>query len=118
MVEGEGWPPCSNLARSALDSNETGVEPGGRTMDWDWLTGVGGGTGAGRTAGVGVAVSLLMLPALALVRSDEVEGEEVGGLLDFSLSPRAMVPRIWACPRAGCVCLWWDGWGCVGAGRA
>jgi hypothetical protein len=72
-----------------LDSNETGVEPGGRTMDWDWFTGGGGGTGAGRTEGVGVAVGLLLV-LLALVSRDDGE-EDVGGLWDLSLSPRAMM---------------------------
>jgi len=95
MVLGEGWPPCSNFARSALDSKETGVEPGGRMMDWDWLTGVNGATGAGRAVRVGVAAGRLV-PALALVSREEEDGgagEEVGGLVDMSLSPRAMIPK-------------------------
>lgn len=102
MVLREGWPPFRSFARSAFDSNETGVEPGGRTMDWGWLTGVGGATWAGRA--VGVATGRL-LPTLALVSNDEEEddggagGEEVGGL---DLSPRAMVTgdgeKDWPCP--------------------
>jgi len=52
MVEGEGWPPCSNLARSAFDSNDTGVEPWGRTTDWDWFVVLAGATGTGLTIAV------------------------------------------------------------------
>lgn len=114
MVEGEGWPPCRSFARSALESKETGVDPGGRTMDWDWLTGVGGATSAGRAVGVGVTAGRL-LPALALVSREEEDdgaGEEVGGLVDLHLSPRAMIPR--TRPASRVVCGGVGGRGCSG----
>ena len=117
MVEGEGWPPWRSLARSAFDSKETGVDPGGRTMDWDWLTGIDGATGAGRAVGMGVVAGRL-LPALALVRREEEDDgdvEEGGGLVDLSLSPRAMTSRTGrVLLLAALSVVWGGGRGCSG----
>jgi hypothetical protein len=84
------------LARSAFDSNDTGMEPWGRTMDWNWFVVLGDAMGAGLT----IAVAACRLePALALVSKDEEEDDgagaggggrsEVGGF-DLSLS-RVMI---------------------------